>query len=198
MPSRQVFTRCDTWAFREYGAKGRVTAERASWLQTFRSAGRLDWRHMLRYRRSPRLRGFDYAGSYSYFLTLVTRQRRRVLANEDTVSRVEAALERAADKHGFEVHAHCFVPDHLHLLVSGCPAASATEFVRYFKQISSFDYKQRHGFELWQISYHDRVLRRDEDVHSVARYIWCNPVSAGIVSDPRDYAFSGPRPIQLD
>ena len=149
-------------------------------------------------RRSPRLRGFAYAGSYAYFLTMVTRQRRRAFASEDTALRVKAALERAADKHGFEVHAYCFMPDHLHLLVSGRPAASATEFVRHFKQISSFDFKQRHGVELWQISYHDRVLRRDEDLHSVAQYIWCNPVTAGIVSDARDYAFSGPRPIHLD
>ena len=98
-------------------------------------------------------------------------------------------------KHRFDVHAYCFMPDHLHLLLSGEAGGSLREFVRQFKQISSFEHKHRDGTELWQISYYDRVLRRDEDLYSVARYIWGNPVTAGIVTDPRDYAFSGPQPL---
>jgi putative transposase len=151
---------------------------------------------MLRYRRSPRLPHFDYTGNYAYFLTMVTRQRRPFFSDPAVVSRTAAALEKAALKHFFDVYAYCFMPDHLHLLVSGRPDGSTKEFVRYFKQISSFEHnKTRHGIELWQISYYDRVLRSDEDMDSVACYIWGNPVSAGIVTDPRDYAFSGPRPL---
>lgn len=150
---------------------------------------------MLRYRKSPRLSQFDYAGNYAYFLTLVTRDRRRVFLDSAAVRLAVAGLEKAAKKHEFDVHAYCFMPDHLHLLVSGRPGGSAKEFVRHFKQISSFDHKTRHGCELWQISYYTRVLRNDEDLLSVARYIWGNPVAEGIVSDARDYSFSGPRPL---
>jgi putative transposase len=121
-----------------------------------------------------------------------------VFRDPDAVKQTLVTIERAAAKHGFDVHAYCFMPDHLHLLVSGHPGASATEFARHFKQLSSFDYKQRHGIELWQISYYDRVLRQDEDLHSVAGYIWGNPVTAGIVADPREYAYSGPQPLLVD
>jgi REP element-mobilizing transposase RayT len=150
---------------------------------------------MLGFRRSPRLSHFDYAGNYAYFLTMVTRRRRRVFSDHAVVEQVAVAMERVALKHKFEVHAYCFMPDHLHLLLSGESDSSLTEFVRQFKQISSFEHKHRHGAELWQISYYDRVLRSDEDIDSVARYIWGNPVAAGIVTDPRDYAFSGPRAL---
>jgi REP element-mobilizing transposase RayT len=35
---------------------------------------------------------------------------------------------------------------------------------------------------IWQKGFHDRALRRDEDVRTVARYTVLNPVRAGIVS----------------
>jgi len=37
----------------------------------------------------------------------------------------------------------------------------------------------------------DHVLRRDEDLESVRRYIRENPVRAGLVDVPEDYPFSG-------
>jgi REP element-mobilizing transposase RayT len=84
------------------------------------------------------------------------------------------------------------MPDHLHLLVAGTtPAADAREFIRRFKQRSSFSWKHQGGATLWQRSYYDRVLRRDEDVISVARYILANPVRAGLVGDAAQYALSG-------
>jgi len=46
---------------------------------------------------------------------------------------------------------------------------------------------------LWQISYHDHVLRRNQDLLAAARYIWDNPVRAGLVQSRTEYRFSGPR-----
>jgi REP element-mobilizing transposase RayT len=87
------------------------------------------------------------------------------------------------------------MPDHLHLLVSGQDNSSLTDFVRHFKQLSGHQYKREYGAQLWQISYYDHVLRKEEDLLALARYIWDNPVRAGLVQDRSEYAFSGPRPI---
>jgi len=87
------------------------------------------------------------------------------------------------------------MPDHLHLLVSGQDESSLPAFVRHFKQLSGHRYKREHGAQLWQISYYDHVLRRDEDLLAIARYIWDNPVRAGLAQDRSEYPFSGPRPI---
>lgn len=87
------------------------------------------------------------------------------------------------------------MPDHLHLLVSGNDSNSLLGFAQHFKQLSGFAYKKATGTHLWQISYWDRVLRSDEDFHATARYIWGNPVRAGLVGDPCEYAFSGPQPL---
>jgi REP element-mobilizing transposase RayT len=84
------------------------------------------------------------------------------------------------------------MPDHIHLLVEGRHAAADfREFVRIFKQRSSFEWKRTHRTALWQRSYFEHVLRNDEDTISVARYILENPVRAGLVTQVEDYPYLG-------
>jgi putative transposase len=85
------------------------------------------------------------------------------------------------------------MPNHVHLLVEVPEGVSLRAFVQHFKQLSSHALKQMTGAEAWQISYHDHVLRREESVLDVARYIWDNPVRRGLVSNRGEYHFSGPR-----
>jgi putative transposase len=87
------------------------------------------------------------------------------------------------------------MPDHLHLLVAGNDRSSLLRFTQHFKQLSGYAYKKAIGEPLWQISYWDRVLRSDEDLAVVARYIWGNPVRAGLAEDARLYQFSGAQPL---
>jgi|SRR3989304_192347 len=105
------------------------------------------------------------------------------------------ALARACQHHGFDTLAFCFMPDHFHLLVAGQDGSSLPDFARYFKQLSGYQSKRTHGSALWQISYYDHVVRRDETVEQIAAYIWDNPVRAGLVESSLDYAFSGPREL---
>ena len=61
------------------------------------------------------------------------------------------------------------------------------------------DFKQKSGFAFrhtvpplqWQKSYYDHVLRREDDVVVVARYIVANPVRAGLASAAGEYPFTG-------
>ena len=148
---------------------------------------------MAKLRKSPRLKDFDYAGPFAYSLTLVTRGRAAALNDPYVVQPVLDCLALSCARYGFSFHAYCFMPDHLHLLVSGQDDSSLPHFVRHFKQLSGHRYKREHGAPLWQISYHDHVLRRDEDLLALARYIWDNPVRAGLAQDRSEYPFSGPR-----
>ena len=139
--------------------------------------------------------GFDYQGRFAYSLTLVTRTRATIFTADNIVTPCIEAMNRSLESYDFTLYAFCFMPDHLHLLVSGDDSSSLLRFAQHFKQLSGFAYKKTTGANLWQISYWDRVLRSDEDLNSAARYIWGNPVRAGLVEDPRVYAFSGPKPL---
>jgi putative transposase len=87
------------------------------------------------------------------------------------------------------------MPDHVHLLVEVPEGVSLGAFVQHFKQLSSHALKRKTGLEAWQISYYDHILRNEESILDVARYIWDNPVRKGLVSDRAKYAFSGPRDL---
>jgi hypothetical protein len=40
---------------------------------------------------------------------------------------------------------------------------------------------------MWQKGFHDRAIRREEDLRAVARYIIANPLRAGLVRRVHDY-----------
>jgi REP element-mobilizing transposase RayT len=87
------------------------------------------------------------------------------------------------------------MPDHFHVLVEVAQGQSLEDFVKHFKQKSGFRLKRLIGKPIWQISYYDRILRKEGAVVDVAAYIWDNPVTAGLVSDPWEYPWSGPVPL---
>jgi putative transposase len=92
-----------------------------------------------------------------------------------------------------------FMPDHVHLLVEGSTErANATGFVHQAKQRSGYAFAKQYGKRLWQPSYYDRVRRDDDASISVVRYIFDNPVVAGLAVSPGDYPFSGSERFTID
>jgi len=155
-------------------------------------------RNHVPHKLSPRLKTFDYLGFYRYFLTICTRDRTRLFIGDESVRLVLMELSRTADDQCFAAIAYCFMPDHVHMLVEGNhPAADFCEFVRIFKQRSSFAWKQRNGTALWQRSYFEHVLRDDEDTIGVAKYILENPVRGNLVRRPEDYPYLGSMTMEV-
>jgi len=152
----------------------------------------------MKLRQSPRLKTFDYVGPYAYNLTFVTQERKANFESDEVVELCLECLHQACAKCHFKILAYCFMPDHLHLLAAGESETPLTEFARLFKQLSGYRFKQSLGNHLWQISYYDRVVRREESIGSIAAYIWGNPVRAGLVNKAQDYRFSGPTDLMGD
>ena len=75
------------------------------------------------------------------------------------------------------------MPDHVHWLVQLNSGANLGEVVRRFKAKVSVVL----GSPVWQRGFHDRALRKGEDVVGVARYIVANPVRAGLARRVGDY-----------
>ena len=142
--------------------------------------------------KRPRLKNFDYTGTYAYSITILTKDRFARFKEVDVVSHLIDILAETAGSGNFNVLAYCFMPDHLHLLVSGKDNQSnLKKFISLFKQRSGYWFKKRYDENLWHISYYDHTLRKEEDIEKVALYILQNPVRKGLVSDFREYTFSG-------
>ena len=142
-------------------------------------------------RKRNRLPLETYRGARAYFLTLGCAQCRKPFAERRVVEDCIETLRACSEKHGFAVLAYCFMPDHLHLLVQGGPESALLQFVKGFKQRTAYAYHRAHSTVLWQKSYHDHVLRAEEDVRETARYVVGNPVRAALVEVAGDYPHSG-------
>jgi putative transposase len=134
-----------------------------------------------------------YRGGITCFVTTSVFGGWPAFAREEAVTGCLSVLRACCEKRGVELYAYCFMPDHVHLLLLGIDRADVIAFVRDFKQRSGFAcnrlFRRRGVF--WQKSYYDHVLRGDEEIESVAKYIWGNPVRAGLVDEVRNYPFSG-------
>ena len=83
------------------------------------------------------------------------------------------------------------MPDHVHALAHAkSERADLQAFMRRFKQMTGFAYKQQTKQTLWQRGYHDRVLRDDESSESIARYILENPIRAGLTAAWGEYPYA--------
>ena len=142
--------------------------------------------------RPSRLPSITYKGPGAYFVTTCTHHRCRIF---DCVAAVDLTLMhflRAADRANVEISAYCFMPDHLHLLVTAQrDRADLVSFMRLAKQMSGYAFQQSRGLKLWQTGYHERVLRADEDSLTVIAYMVANPFRAGLVARPADWPHWG-------
>ena len=150
-------------------------------------------------RRPERLKLFDYLGAYPYFLTFCTDWRHTAFVDAACVNVVSTQIVRAATDERFALVAYCYMPDHVHLLVQGeHPNSDCRAFIKRSKQLSGFHYEKAFGRRLWQRYGYEHVVRSEEGVLSVARYILENPLRAQLVHDVRKYPFLGSGMYSVD
>jgi len=115
------------------------------------------------------------------------------------VNDVWCEFVRTAEQQRFAVVAYCFMPDHLHVLAEGLASSSDLKvFVNIAKQRAAHAATRWIRGRLWQPGYFESVLRDDEDVHDVARYVAQNPVRAGLVRSANEYPFLGSAVLSRD
>ena len=148
---------------------------------------------------AARLPGFSYTGKHRYLLTIRTECSRPVFTNPEHVASALLQLRQCCSRGGFAIHAYCFMPDHVHVVVEGLlDDANFVETVRVWKQRTGFAAKSRDGKQLWQRGFHDRVMRVDTDITAVVAYVLENAVRAGLVKRCEDYPFIGSETDTLD
>jgi REP element-mobilizing transposase RayT len=125
-----------------------------------------------------------YIGVRHYLVTICTHNRNPGFDRVELVVVCRDQILRAAASARFAIVAYVFMPDHLHLIAEGTRADSdMRRFVKIAKQMSSF-YLRGCGYSpLWQEGYHDRIVRRTEDLSRYIQYIRDNPLKAGLPAE---------------
>jgi REP element-mobilizing transposase RayT len=88
------------------------------------------------------------------------------------------------------VMAVCIMPDHIHLLLAPISENLVDLIGKWKGYTTHLMWKKGYKGKVWQRSFYDHALRKDEDLIKVAEYIVCNPVRKGLVKDWRNYSSS--------
>ena len=145
------------------------------------------------HRRPNRLPAQVYKEPGRFFLTVCTEARAKHFSCASIVQAVEQELRAQAPAYHLDIDAYCFMPDHLHVLISSSSGTDVPGFMKELKQRTAFRLHKEEGIRLWQKGYYDHVLRREEETKAVAEYILHNPVRAGLCKQWEEYPYSWSR-----
>jgi len=118
--------------------------------------------------------------------------RQACFASEQDLAAYAHWLHLYATKHKVSIHAWVFMTNHVHLLVtpeqsngvSNMMQSLGRHYVRYF------NHQYKRTGTLWEGRFKSCLVQTDQYLLTCQRYIELNPVRAGMVKDPADYAWS--------
>jgi putative transposase len=132
---------------------------------------------------------------YPHHVVQRGHNRQVVFAAGGDYQRYVDALRQYKELYGVAVHAFCLMTNHVHLLLSPSDAAGIGKLMKRLAGRQTRHHNRLEGRTgtLWDGRYKSSPVERDDYLLACCRYIELNPVRAGIVADPQDYAWSSCR-----
>lgn len=127
-----------------------------------------------------------------YLVTTICQDRHRRFAHWDSASAVSALLAEPRLWRDSRVLCWVLMPDHLHAIVELGGSESLSRLMQRVKAVTA---KAANGLRhdrnggLWMPGFHDRALRRGEDVLVSARYLIANPLRARLAESVGEYPY---------
>src|ERR1700687_1076212 len=107
----------------------------------------------------------SYQGLVNVAFTICAADRTPLFTETEVVSEFISLLRAALEKHACVASIYCFMPDHVHVLLSGRDESSdAWAAVALFKQQTGIWLGQHRPGVHWQKDFYDHIVRRDEDL----------------------------------
>jgi putative transposase len=142
--------------------------------------------------RKHRLSREAYMGRVRCAFTVCVQDRRTLFISDHVFHSMEDMLLEALLKAYCDAHIYLFMPDHCHLLIEGkSDESDLRQCVVDFKRKSGYWLSQNKYSQEWQKDFYDHILRKDEDLEKLVRYILWNPVRKGLVEDWKAYPYKG-------
>ncbi len=141
-------------------------------------------------RKHIRLSTAEYADTGRIFIiTICTHRRERIFEDAKFAEPIFSTINGYLSQHAHLIVAS-LLPDHVHLLMQP-QAENLIHIIDAWKGYTT-NLVHRLGYNgpLWQVSFHDHALRRDEDVHKAGIYIMENPIRSGLCEDYRRYPYN--------
>lgn len=91
-----------------------------------------------------------------------------------------------------QIIAYCFMPTHIHLILKQLKNDGISVFMGNILNSYSRYFNTRHQRKgpLWESRFHNVLIKTDEQLLHLTRYLHLNPVSASLCDDPKDWPYS--------
>ncbi len=144
-------------------------------------------------RKPTRLKKYDYSTPGAYFVTICTKDRRNLLCNIIVGEGLCALPQIIMTKIGIKVKSciqflnenlseisidnYVIMPNHIHLIVTikdtgGDRTPPLHQIIGQLKSYTTNQFREN----LWQRSFHDHIIRNEEDYRKITEYIDTNPL----------------------
>ncbi len=126
-----------------------------------------------------------------YHVTLRGNHRQPIFFRDADRDLLDGFVSDSLERFAARIHAYCWMPNHLHMLVQ----VSDAPLGRLIHRIASayartVQLRINTTGHLFERRYHAVLVDADSYLLTLVRYIHLNPVRAGIVRDPADYPWS--------
>lgn len=129
-----------------------------------------------------------------YHVTLRGNHRQHIFFSDADHERLDIVVAEAIERCAARVHAYCWMTNHLHLLVQVSDAPLGRLMLRIASQYArAVQARFNTTGHLFERRYHAVLADASDYLLTLVRYIHLNPVRAGLVADPADYAWSSHR-----
>jgi REP element-mobilizing transposase RayT len=141
-------------------------------------------------RKNIRLKNHDYSRAGYYFVTLCVKDGHEMLGTVvGTTAPGRPFVEltplgicvnetiQVANKNNVKIDKYVILPNHIHMIViigHGTDDRGRSSLHQVVRNIKSYITKWA-GFSMWQRSYHDHIIRNEDEYQRIWRYIDENP-----------------------
>ncbi|MBR6503112.1 MAG: transposase [Clostridia bacterium] len=136
-------------------------------------------------RKPTRLKDYDYSQNGYYFITICTKEKQKILCNivGDDAHIVPKEYGQTVEKYlcsENQIEKYVIMPNHIHMIIkidsgtmwASSPTKSVSNIIRSFKTLVTKEI----GKPIFQRSFHDHIIRGEQDYKEIWSYIDSNPM----------------------
>ena len=128
---------------------------------------------------------------FYYYLTVCTLNKKPLLANAEAADIIFKSFDWLETNERLEWFCVIVMPDHIHAVIQLGSQQTLPRLMQSFKSFTAKEinaHLMRSG-SLWQATYYEHGIRRDESLRAIIRYCYENPVRRGLVEEASDYPY---------
>ena len=134
-------------------------------------------------RKNPRAKGYNYATPGYYFVTICTDEKRCIFWNQGKCNKLGKVASRAVNEIPLhmptvKIDKYVIMPNHVHMIV--ILEDDSVDLSVVVGQYKSYVSKKIHeifpNMKIWQVSFHDHIIRSQTQYDKIWMYIENNPL----------------------